>query len=273
MSFRSTPSDSSNPPRCSKTVRGVWGEACTCHGAALACGDRHRKVPRFSLSESHEEMACGSAQTQNDPTVLDSVVGVEKPRSNHANVGSLHLTADDVQPSRGQGFDVVVQEHQDVTGCFRGRRIVQYRPVEGAIISEHSHVRTRGEPFEKRDRLRLIGAVIDQKVLRSNLCGGLLNRFEAGPKKSRFIPEWDDDAGRRSHPWSAADPDRAWSDSRKGHGMLSTTLECGVHMLPGSGSLSGHRGLGDAAVTKDFRDMADEIGRSRKRGVPGRVLG
>ena len=195
MSLRSMPSDSSNLT-VALEGRSAGSEAGTCHGRTLTSGDRHGKVTGLVFVEPDQEVARGAAQTDDDPAVLNAMVGIQESSTDRTHLRPFRLSAERVQPTRGQSLDIVVQEDEDLTGRHRGRRIVQRRPVEGAVITQDADIRPVAKPFEKRHRLGLDRPVVDQKVLGADRTPRPVDGVDARPQEARFVSKRDDDARR-----------------------------------------------------------------------------
>ena len=229
--------------------------------------DRHVQVARGFLGQSGERVPGRTRQADHETAVLQVTIGVEEASPDCTDVGALRLRVQRGQPARAVGFDVVVQEQEDVTpGDARGG-VVETGPVERPSVPQDPYVGAALQLIDQRHRLGIGRPVVDQHQLDLLTPGRRCDGVHAGAQEPGLVAERDQDADADPAVTRSPQAERARRRTDRDRRLLVPAGQCRLHVA----HICGGRPLVSRPVAEHLGDM----GHRRRRlacGEGARVL-
>lgn len=175
-------------------LRGVHHQAGRGDGRDPVRGAKCGEVPRSIAREMPVCVGHEATRPEHDSPVLDPARPVDKLRANGSDVRPQGVAGHGDEPIRPEGFDVVVEEHeQPATGPGR-RGVVHGREVEGPWVRHHEPPPLPREGLQVRKGLRIPAAVVTDDEFQRGPCRPGAQRIEAGTQQVEPVAGRDDDA-------------------------------------------------------------------------------
>lgn len=144
--------------------------------------------------EMFEGMGAHSADTENNPAVLNGVIRIKEFCSDGPDFRPLGLAHHFLQPFLSDGFAIVVQQQEDFPGCGFGSLVDQAGKVEGAGVTKDLDIGKLLPVFQAFEAFLLGASVIDDNDFDIGAAGAFVGQaFEALVEELWLIFGWYDD--------------------------------------------------------------------------------